>query len=193
MRVRFDLLPVVWAAAMGFAVVAWVGTPEPPRVSINPAVLALPGITRPYIDSLIAVAGRPGFIDTLPTTRQGYVRLYADSEGEHMYIEVTCGFFEARRQALYLNPHRSCYGPALGQSHPIQTTTPAGVLAHEFGHLLLFRLAKENPTLPEFVDGGGEWFADRVSLVILALFRGDAPRMSNDTLLIQYIVQRISS
>lgn len=163
-------------------------------VSINPAVLRLPGITRSYVDSLIRIVGRPAAIDTLITKEQGIVLVEADSTGfvTSYNIDVTCGWF--RNDTVYINPHLISYThmaglTAFNHAHPPVIATPDGVLAHEFGHLLLSRMNKAGP-LPPWLVGDGEFVADRFSLVVLAL-RVEAPRASQDTMLVRFVVHQL--
>jgi hypothetical protein len=160
-------------------------------VSINPAILRLPGITRSYIDSLIRIAGKPLAIDTLPSAHQGFVRIEVDSTGHQgMSISIYCGWYHL--DTVYVNPHPAFYiAFAAGTMyHPPSTATPRGVLAHEFGHRLQWVLSRDS--MPVWADSPQELFADRVSLIVLAL-SGEAPKLTNDVELARYIVGKLGA
>ncbi len=169
----------------------------PPRTEalyINPAVLRLPGITRAYIDSLVSIVGPLEAIDTLPTVNQGAVHVETDSTGfvRTLNMDITCGWF--RDDTVFLNPHLSSYNSMAGLSaatlqHPPGVTTPAGVIAHEFGHKLLSQF-RQIGVVPPWALGNPEFFADRFALVVLAL-RDEAPRMSSDTALVHFVVSQL--
>lgn len=185
-------LPVVAAFSIGgMAVLGWTARNTVPT---NQAVLRLPGITRSYIDSLVQIVGRPVAIETLSTREQGIVMVQADSTGlvSSYNIDVTCGWF--RNDTIYINPHLISFVQmaeltAYSHAHPPIVATPPGVLAHEFGHLLISKMSKAGP-LPPWLVGDGEFVADRFSLVVLAL-RVEAPRASQDTMLVRFVVHQL--
>src|SRR3990167_3028678 len=96
-----------------------------PPVRVNPYVLKMPGISREFVDSLLAEVPRIRTIDTLPTSVRGG--------------HPTLGGRYAANGGVQINPNLGDYKKLyreLGRSrfHPSSTANPRGVLAHEIGH-----------------------------------------------------------
>lgn len=162
-------------------------------------VAALPGIGDGWIDTLRRIAG-PAQIDTLSAL------MVYDVEYGFPGARNLIGMFEPWHMRVTLHPYPLAYTrytsnwnqcrEAWGYRHPVEvTSTPAGTIAHEFGHRLQFGLRRQPPqsradTLPTWAQDQSERFADRFARAVLAL-RGWADPDTADVMMNHYVRYRL--
>lgn len=155
------------------------------RLAPERRVAALGGIGAGWIDTLRRVAG-PAEVDTLTAEM-----------GEH-FNGTLCGLYEQWYDRVRVSTDMRTYdrllralheteGRGMGwYQHPVQLSTPAAVIAHEFGH----RLQDSFENAPQWANNAPEVFADRFALAMLAV-RGWLDAERADPVLLAIVRHRL--
>lgn len=151
-------------------------------------VAALPGVGTGWLDTLRRVAGDVQ-VDTIS---KAMLVAYAEPDDGTML-----GAFEPWHNLISVRADMKAYLRYIRQNvalqgseyaHPLTTASPAGVVAHEFGHLFQANLwphgevREGGDSLPSWAQDQRERFADRFARAMLALRGWDAPDPSDSTL-----------
>jgi len=179
---------IIGGACTGFFI--WFLLTPAPALTPEYFVARLPGVGAGWIDTLRRVAG-PVAIDTvsaLENFEEGGSDLIGLFESWHGLISIRAHMIYYSR---YQHHYNSDVCRVFDYIHPVEIAgSPAGTLAHEFGHLFQFRarqhvVPQEGDTLPPWArDNINERYADRFARAMLAL-RGwvDASPYRDDVIL----------